>query len=67
VTQGEGRRVVVGAVTPAATAEEVAAIVAAIELTWPEPVAPAPAQDGSAWRFSGRSWRRPTGWPHRSY
>lgn len=41
------------------TAEEMAAIVAAVELLWPRPEAPAPATPDSAtpaWRFSGRWW-----------
>ncbi|HKH06308.1 MAG TPA: hypothetical protein VKA65_14165 [Acidimicrobiales bacterium] len=42
-----------------ATDEEVAAIVAAVEATWPRAVAataPAPPQ---RWRFSGRWWTKP--------
>jgi hypothetical protein len=43
-----------------ATDEEVAAIVAAIEVAWPRPAAvatsPEPAQ---RWRFSGRWWTKP--------
>jgi hypothetical protein len=41
------------------TDEEVAAIVAAIEVVWPRP---APAEDAPAlprWRFSGRWWTKP--------
>jgi hypothetical protein len=42
------------------TDEEVAAIVAAIEVAWPRPAAaaagPEPAQ---RWRFSGRWWTKP--------
>lgn len=42
-----------------ASDEEVAAIVAAIEVAWPRPV----AADGHAvaprWRFSGRWWTKP--------
>jgi hypothetical protein len=41
------------------TDEEVAAIMAAVEVTWPRPVLveePAPV---SRWRFSGRWWTRP--------
>jgi hypothetical protein len=46
-------------ITPEPTPDEAAAIVAAIELLWPKPAAPAPArQTDSAWRFSGRWWRR---------
>jgi hypothetical protein len=40
------------------TDEEVAAIVAAIEVTWPRPVA-APAAGPPRWRFSGRWWAKP--------
>jgi hypothetical protein len=40
--------------------DEVAAILAAIELTWPRPVVMAPAADReNPWRFSGRWWSRP--------
>lgn len=39
------------------TPEEVAAVVAAIEMTWPRPVAVAPVEpDPKPWRFSGRWW-----------
>jgi hypothetical protein len=40
------------------TGEEVAAMVAAIEVTWPKPVA-APAAEPPRWRFSGRWWAKP--------
>ncbi|MFA9564153.1 MAG: hypothetical protein ACERLM_05550 [Acidimicrobiales bacterium] len=46
-------------VPASATAEEAAAIVAAIELVWPQPVAPASqvnGRSGTSWRFSGRWW-----------
>jgi hypothetical protein len=41
--------------------EELAAIVAAIEVAWPKPVviAPAPATEPSRWRFAGRWWSKP--------
>lgn len=39
--------------------EEVAAIVAAIEATWPRPAAEAPADALPRWRFSGRWWTKP--------
>jgi hypothetical protein len=40
------------------TPEELAAIVAAVEMAWPRSVAVRvePAQQRSAWRFSGRWW-----------
>jgi len=38
--------------------EEVAAIVAAVEATWPRAVAPAAAPP-PRWRFSGRWWSKP--------
>jgi Acyl-CoA carboxylase epsilon subunit len=40
------------------TDEELAAIVAAIEVTWPRPTT-APAAELPRWRFSGRSWTKP--------
>jgi hypothetical protein len=40
--------------------EELAAIVAAVEVAWPRPVvAPAPSERANPWRFSGRWWARP--------
>jgi len=44
-----------------ATAQELAAILAAVEALWPKPGADArtPAEPG-AWRFSGRWWRSDT-------
>jgi len=41
-----------------ASDEEVAAIVAAVEVTWPQPVAAAD-EPPSRWRFSGRWWSKP--------
>jgi hypothetical protein len=44
------------------SADELAAIVAAVEIAWPRPVVVAPSADdpgGSPWRFSGRWWARP--------
>jgi hypothetical protein len=38
--------------------EELAAIVAAVEVTWPRPVA-VPAAELPRWRFSGRWWTKP--------
>jgi hypothetical protein len=48
-------------VDPAATQEEAAAIVAAVEALWPRPVVVVAehAARPSAWRFSGRWWSRP--------
>ncbi len=42
--------------------EELAAIVAAVEVAWPRPVAAAavPEAISTGWRFSGRWWSRPT-------
>jgi len=42
-----------------ATDEEVAAIVAAVEATWPRPVAAGPVDQPPRWRFSGRWWTKP--------
>ncbi|HEX6235851.1 MAG TPA: hypothetical protein VFZ68_01585 [Acidimicrobiales bacterium] len=39
--------------------EEVAAIVAAVEATWPRPQAERPAEPPPRWRFSGRWWSKP--------
>ncbi|HZI38406.1 MAG TPA: hypothetical protein VFF24_08880 [Acidimicrobiia bacterium] len=37
--------------------EELAAIVAAVEVVWPRPASPPEADSGrTAWRFSGRWW-----------
>ena len=47
-------------VTPTPTDEELAAIVAAIEVTRPVlVVAPAKRKEPPSWRFSGRWWRLP--------
>jgi hypothetical protein len=48
-------------IRPAATDDEVAAIVAAVELLWPRAVVE-PADEvrrPSVWRFSGRWWSQP--------
>jgi hypothetical protein len=48
-------------ITPVPTDEEAAAIVAAVEMLWPKPLASAPHgvdDGGTAWRFSGRWWQR---------
>ncbi|MDQ1423889.1 MAG: acetyl-CoA/propionyl-CoA carboxylase, PccX subunit [Acidimicrobiaceae bacterium] len=41
--------------------EELAAIVAAIEIAWPKPVVAAPltTTETSRWRFAGRWWSKP--------
>jgi len=49
----------VDAAEPDPTEEELAAIVAAIELAWPRPVVAAAPRRPPAWRFSGRWWSRP--------
>jgi hypothetical protein len=42
--------------------EELAAIVAAVEVAWPRPVAVVTAEPDRTgpWRFSGRWWSKPT-------
>jgi len=44
---------------PDATAEEAAAIVAAIEIVWPRPHVDPGQTVTSRWRFSGRWWSKP--------
>ncbi|HEY3140493.1 MAG TPA: hypothetical protein VGJ86_05155 [Acidimicrobiales bacterium] len=39
--------------------EELAAIVAAIEVVWPRPASPVAPADIPRWRFSGRWWSKP--------
>ncbi|MGI8664079.1 MAG: hypothetical protein ACR2LQ_12850 [Acidimicrobiales bacterium] len=40
--------------------EELAAIVAAVELAWPRPIASRAAQPAPpSWRFAGRWWTKP--------
>ena len=41
------------------TDEEVAAIVAAVEASWPRPVVDAAVDAPPRWRFSGRWWTKP--------
>ncbi|MDE0133605.1 MAG: hypothetical protein OXM54_02080 [Acidimicrobiaceae bacterium] len=56
------------AISPAATAEEAAAIVTALELLWPRRAPADPHQvPSSKWRFSGRPWQAPTSWPAARY
>ncbi|MCB0967746.1 MAG: hypothetical protein KDB37_12995 [Ilumatobacter sp.] len=47
-------------ITPAPTAEEAAAVLAAVEALWPKPMlAVADEPDRTlAWKFSGRWWQR---------
>jgi len=44
--------------SPVPTEEELAAIVAAVEMAWPRPVIETPAEEDKLplWRFSGRWW-----------
>jgi len=50
----------VGSVSPAPTDEEAAAIVAAIEVSWPRPGGVAESDtEMPRWRFSGRWWTKP--------
>jgi hypothetical protein len=49
----------IGAISPAPTEEEAAAIAAAVTMMWPEPVAPSSSSNNTvnvSWRFSGRWW-----------
>jgi hypothetical protein len=47
-------------VRPTPSDEELAAIMAAVEIAWPRPVVAGPIDDEpSRWRFSGRWWSRP--------
>lgn len=39
--------------------EEVAAILAAVEVAWPRAAAPAEEDHASRWRWSGRWWSKP--------
>ena len=41
------------------TDEEVAAILAAVEVAWPRPVVAAEAPRPPRWRFAGRWWSKP--------
>jgi hypothetical protein len=53
-------RVEIAGITPEADDEEAAAIVAALELAWPQPVAvPDETDELARWRFSGRWWTKP--------
>lgn len=46
-------------ITPDPSDEEVAAILAAVEVSWPRAGAPAPADRSPRWRWSGRWWTKP--------
>jgi hypothetical protein len=50
---------VVAAITPEPTAEEAAAVVAAVDAAWPRPGVVAAAPEPPRWRFSGRWWTKP--------
>ena len=48
------------AAQPGPSPEELAAIVAAVEMAWPRPViVEAREEKPGAWRFSGRWWSKP--------
>ena len=46
-------------ITPDPSEEEVAAILAAMEVTRPRAGAPAPVAQAPRWRWSGRWWTKP--------
>ena len=46
-------------VTPTPSDEEMAAIAAAIELSWPRAVAVGAPAEPPRWRFAGRWWSKP--------
>jgi hypothetical protein len=46
-------------VSPTPTDEEAVALVAAIDATWPRPVAEGNRDDAPRWRWSGRWWTKP--------
>jgi hypothetical protein len=54
-------RVEIADIRPNGSDEEIAAIVAALELVWPEPDGATPNADDepTRWRFSGRWWTKP--------
>jgi hypothetical protein len=58
-TATDPSRPVVGQVRPVPTDDELAAVVAAIEVAWPRPAAVVLTEEPSRWRFSGRWWSRP--------
>jgi hypothetical protein len=54
----------VASISPTPTDEELAAVIAALTLAWPQPVvvmsSPAAVATTPAWRWSGRSWSSTT-------
>jgi len=46
-------------ITPTPTDEEAAAIVAAIEMSWPRAGVSVAVDDNLRWRWSGRWWTKP--------
>jgi hypothetical protein len=54
--------VTISSVSPVPSEEEAAAIVAAVEMTWPRPITVVSGDAmarASGWRWSGRWWARP--------
>jgi hypothetical protein len=49
------------------TAEEVAAIIAAIEMSWPRLSHVSRTDPTPRWRFSGRWWGEQSSWPPSSF
>ncbi len=50
----------IGSIGGDPTDDEVAAIMAAVEIGWPRAAAPAPVDaEPNRWRFSGRWWSKP--------
>ncbi|MDP7067870.1 MAG: hypothetical protein QF637_09625 [Acidimicrobiales bacterium] len=58
---------IVGTIRPTPTDEEAAALAAALEVLWPQPMSLNDDPSRSNWRFSGRWWNETTSWSHRSY
>lgn len=55
-----GRSTRLGGVTPVPTDEEMAAIAAAVEANWPQPLTVSEqAHRATTWRFSSRWWAKP--------
>ena len=46
-------------ITPEPSSEEVAAILAAVEVGWPRAYSAGPVEDTQRWRWSGRWWTKP--------